>query len=50
LLAGGAALDHSTKGGRALDLFNPASHSFESAGSMSTARHGMTATAFGLNQ
>jgi len=43
-------LDLSNHGGESLDLFNPATHSFESAGTMSTARHGMTATAFGQNQ
>ena len=32
LLAGGAVLDLSTKGGKGLDLFNPATGSFEPAG------------------
>ncbi len=50
LLAGGAVLDLSTKGGKGLDLFNPATGSFEPAGNMSNARNGMTATAFGQNQ
>jgi hypothetical protein len=50
LLAGGASLPESTKGGKSLDLFNPVSNSFEPAGTMSTARHGLTATAFGTNQ
>jgi Galactose oxidase, central domain len=50
LFAGGAALNESTLGGRGLDLFNPATLSFESGGFMTTARDGMTATAFGDNQ
>ena len=42
--------DLSTKGGKGLDLFNPATGSFEPAANMSTPRNGMTATAFGQNQ
>ncbi len=50
LLAGGAVLELSTKAGKGLDLFDPATGSFEPAGNMSAARNGMTATAFGENQ
>lgn len=50
LFAGGVVLEQSTKGGKALHLFNPAAGPFEPGGNMSTARDGMTATAFGQNQ
>jgi len=46
LIAGGVEADTGITGGKGLDLYNPSSLSFSSAGQMTTPRSGLTATLF----
>jgi hypothetical protein len=46
LVAGGVQQDTGSTNGRRLELYNPAADTFTSAGQMTTARSGLTATLF----